>query len=300
MSMFQDIRQSDSWAKYLTSVGWKTIRTSSGILIAVKKVFFFSLIKIQKPESVSKEDLGEIESICKKERYFLIKFEPFVGQDERLLVNAGYSRSNTPLSVTSTMYIDLEKDEKELWDKLSHSARYSINRSRREGSKVRYYENPTEDALRNFYKVFLETAKRQKFYQLPFSEVLSRSRSFGRRSYLVLAYDKSGEICSGKLFLANKELVLYSLGGTSEAARKTKIGYELLWQSILYLKGLGYKALDLEGMDDKRFPFFTSSWGGFSYFKEKFGGTIVRFPPPYVKFSVKFFSYLNRLAPLPF
>jgi lipid II:glycine glycyltransferase (peptidoglycan interpeptide bridge formation enzyme) len=297
--MFQDVRQSDDWGKYLNSIGFKTIRTSSGILMVIKKILFFSLIKIQKPSPLSKEDLDEIESIAKKEKYFLIKLEPFVGQDENLLTQAGYSRSSTPLSVPSTMIIDLTKDEKYLWGKLSHSAKYSVCRAEREGAQIRYYENPTEEAFNNFYEIFAETAKKQKFYKLPYKEALSRSKCFGRKSHLVLAYDKAGILASGKLFLGNQEPVLYSLGGTTEAGRKTKIGYELLWKSILYLKGLGYSALDLEGMDDKRFKFFTSGWGGFSYFKEKFGGIIVRFPYPYVKFSNKILAKLNTLAPIP-
>jgi lipid II:glycine glycyltransferase (peptidoglycan interpeptide bridge formation enzyme) len=300
MSAVQDVRQSDGWAKYLNSIGWKTVRTPGGTLIAIKKLLFFSLIKIQKPNFMDKKELEEIEKIAKKENYFLIKLEPFLGQDEKLILDAGYTKSSTPLSVPSTMIMDLEKDEKYLWDKLSHSAKYSINRSKREGSVIRYYENATEDKFKDFYEVFAETAKRQKFYKLPYQEAWSRSRSFGRRSYLVMAYDKKGTLACGKLYVANSDVVLYSLGGTSEAGRKTKIGYELLWQSILYFKGLDYKALDLEGLDDKRFPFFTSGWGGFSHFKEKFGGIIVRFPPPYVKFANKILSALNRFAPIPF
>ena len=300
VSMFQDIRQSDSWGKYLTSIGFKTIRTSGGVLIVIKKILFFSLIKIQKPHPLQKKDLDEIESIAKKEKYFLIKLEPFVGQNENLLIECGYSQSSTPISVPSTMIIDLSKDEKYLWDKISHSAKYSIKRAEREGAQIRYYENPTEDAFRKFYALFKETAKRQKFYQLPYSECLKRLKSFGRESYLVMAYDKNGVLSSGKLFLGSGEMVLYTLGGTSEAGRKTKIGYEQLWKSILYLKGLGYSALDLEGMDDSRFKLFTSNWGGFSHFKEKFGGIIVRFPPPYVKFSNKILSLLNKTAPIPF
>jgi lipid II:glycine glycyltransferase (peptidoglycan interpeptide bridge formation enzyme) len=299
IDLFQDVRQSDSWGKYLTSIGFKTIRTSSGVLMVIKKLWFFSLIKIQKPSVLTKEDLTEIEEIAKKENYFMIKLEPFVGQDENLLVQAGYSTSTTPLSVPSTMVIDLTKDEKYLWDKISHSGKYSIRRAEREGVQVRYYENPTEDAFKNFYNVFAETAKKQKFYKLPYKEALSRSKSFGRKSHLVMAYDKDGTLASGKLFLGNNGVVLYSLGGTTEAGRKTKIGYELLWKSILYLKGLGYSALDLEGIDDKRFKFFTSGWGGFSYFKEKFGGIIVRFPYPYVKFSNKILAQMNKIAPMP-
>jgi hypothetical protein len=83
--MFQDVRQSDGWGKYLTSIGFRTIRTSGGVLMAIKKVLSFGLIKIQKPTPVNKKDLEEIENIARKENYFMIKFEPFVGQDENLL-----------------------------------------------------------------------------------------------------------------------------------------------------------------------------------------------------------------------
>ena len=299
MSEFQDIRQSDGWAKYLQAVGWRTVRTPGGVLMAVKKVLSFGLIKIQKPRNITDKDLQEIEEIAKRERYFLVKLEPFVGQDENVLIRGGYSKSNTPLSVPSTMIIDLSKTEEELWGKLSHSAKYSIHRAQREGCSVRFYENPTEDAFKNFYELFAQTAKRQKFYKLPYEEALSRARAFGRKSYLVMAYDNAGKFSSGKLFLGSGKMVLYSLGGTAEDARKTKIGYEMLWKAILYLKGLGYEVLDLEGVDDKRFPFFTNRWGGFTHFKEKFGGLIVRFPPPYVKFSNKLVSKLNKISPMP-
>jgi len=299
IEIIQDIRQSDNWGKYLNSIGWDIFRTPGGVLMAYKKMLGRSFIKIQKPKVLSEEDIKEIDEFAKKKKYFLVKLEPMPGQDETLLSKSGFLKSYTPLSVPSTMYIDLTKSEADLWNNVSHSGKYSIHRAEREGVQIRYYENPTEEALSSFYEIFAQTAVRQKFYKLPFSEVLSRSKSFGRKSHLVNAYNNKGELMSGKLFLGHNDLVLYSIGGTADAGRKTKIGYELLWKAVIYLKSTGYKTLDLEGVDDSRFPFFTSHWAGFTHFKEKFGGEVVRFPYPYIKYSSKLLVALSKIITLP-
>jgi lipid II:glycine glycyltransferase (peptidoglycan interpeptide bridge formation enzyme) len=37
------------------------------------------------------------------------------------------------------------------------------------------------------------------------------------------------------------------------------------------------------------------TWGGFSHFKEKFGGTIVEFPVPYVKYFNPIIKVISKL-----
>ena len=61
-----DIRQSKGWSEYLTFLGWNSARTSNDINIETRKVFFGGLVKIQRPKSISKNDLIEITEICKK------------------------------------------------------------------------------------------------------------------------------------------------------------------------------------------------------------------------------------------
>ena len=84
-------------------------------------------------------------------------------------------------------------------------------------------------------------------------------------------------------------------GGTTELGRHNKTGYELLWQSILYFKKLGYAWLDLEGVYDPRFPKYLNAWGGFSHFKEKFGGVVVEFPMPYIKYLSPVLKLIAKL-----
>ncbi len=297
MKDLKDIKQSDNWGKYLSTLGFYTRKTSGGVMMEFRKLLGGSLAKIQHPQPLLDKDLQEIELVGKKEKALMLKLEPYVGQDESLLIKAGYFKSRIPLGVPSTIYIDLEKSEEELWNNISHSGKYSIKRAEREGAQIKYYENPPEDSLVKFYEIFKETAKKKKFYMIPLREALARTKAFGREAFLIAAYDKQSNLAGAKLFLGYDGLVLYSLGGTSELGRKNKIGYELVWKSILYFKGLGYKTMDLEGKDDRRFPSFTSGWEGFSHFKEKFGGETITFPYPYVKFLNPVLNLLGRIIP---
>jgi len=300
MKNLTDIRQSDNWGKYLSTLGFYHKRTPGGVMMVFKKILGVSLVKIQRPRPLTTQDIKEIEDLGKQEKAALIKIEPNIGQDQSLLTEAGYITSMTPLAVPTTIYIDLEKSEEDLWNSISHSGRYSIHRAEREGVQIKFYENPPEESLTKFHEVFKETSEKKSFYMIPLRETLSRAKSFGRESFVVAAYDREGKLAGAKLYLAHNGLVLYSLGGTTELARKTKAGYELLWRSILYFKGLGYKVMDLEGKNDKRFPFFTSRWEGFSHFKEKFGGEEVRFPVPYTKFTNPILQFMSKLIPVGF
>jgi len=90
-------------------------------------------------------------------------------------------------------------------------------------------------------------------------------------------------------------MVLFVSGGSTEAARKNKSGYLLMWETMKFLKGEGYEVFDLEGKYDERFPFQTRNWEGFSHFKEKFGGTPIEFPIPMIKFLSKIYGTVSKL-----
>ena len=115
---------------------------------------------------------------------------------------------------------------------------------------------------------------------------------------MVCVYDKEGKLVGAKYYLGYKENVWYIFGGTSDQGRvKSKAGYELMWQSILYLKNEGYKILDLDGIFDERFPTYLDWWGGFSHFKERFGGQVIQFPVPYVKYLHPLMKLMSKFTP---
>lgn len=278
-----DIRQSREWQEYLESLGWKSVATSNGTKVSILKTLIGTVTKIQKPTVLLAKDLSEIEQICREHKALFIKLEPGLKQDISLLEAAGYKKSFQPLTPPSTILIDLTKSEEALWEGISKSAKYSIRRARREGIKVEFYQKPGDGVLERFVELTKQTEKARKVDSPSLMDLKKKVEIFGDKSFLSLATDANGELMVGNLAFGFGKGTWFLHGGTSHKGRRGRWGYELFWQEFLYLKTHGYEILDMEGVDDGRFPHFTKRWGGFSYFKEKFGGTRVQFPYPYIK-----------------
>lgn len=291
-----DVRQSPQWSKFLESIGWKSYQTSRGINIRIRKTFLGALVKIQKPVPFKREDLAEIEKICRQHKCLFIKIEPYVGQDMSIFEESGFQISWFPMTPTATFIINLELSEKQLWENISHSGKYSIKRAQREGALVSIHRNPSRDLLREFYEVLSYTGRLQKIYVPPIKQIFAQAAAFGENGFLLMVHDKDGNLCGAKWHVAHGDFVLYVSGGTSEIGRRDKSGYELVWKSILYFKSLGFKVFDLEGKEDARFPNFTKRFGGFTHFKEKFGGKVVDFPYPQIKYLNPLMKLLSQYA----
>jgi lipid II:glycine glycyltransferase (peptidoglycan interpeptide bridge formation enzyme) len=295
----KSVRQTDAWARFLTKLGWEIIETSQGNKLFFLKTLFGTLCKIQKPEKFSEKELDEIEEICREKKAIFIKIDPAYQQNEKLLEKRGYVYSNFPLSPPSTIFIDLTKSEEDLWNDLSRSAKYSVRRSKREKDRIEIFQDPKEEVLERLQKISQVTSKRGKFYLPPYKELKLKREAFGKESFVIEVYDAQDRLAGAKFYVAEDEQVTYLQGGTSEVGREGKGGYLLLWDSILYFKNKGYRVLDLEGVDDERFPLFTKNWGGFSHFKEKYGGVVMRFPHPYIKYRSALLKLMAKFHQLP-
>jgi hypothetical protein len=249
---------------------------------------------MQRPVNLTSDNLAKIDELAKDSRFTFVKLELSLEQNSDRLTDANYKISQSPLCPPSTIFMDLQSDVNILEDKLSHSAKYSINRAKREGGNVEFYVNPNAELLIQVYPALKDTAIKQKFFVPSFDDLKTKIDLWGPECHLALVKNSDGAIQGIKMFLGFDGNVWFMHGGTSEEGRKTKFGYLLLWESILYLKSHGYNFLDLEGRDDKRFPSFTRTWGGFSHFKERFGGTEVQYPYPMIKYYSKVLKSLSR------
>ena len=297
-----DIRQSEAWSKYLEMYGWQSAVTSGLTNIEMQKTLFGKIAKIQRPKFLTQNDLAEIDAVCKKEKILLVKLEPELTQNLDILKNADYFQSFFPLLPPSTIYIDLQKSENQLWEALSHTAKSSIKASKKASSHVHFYANPPEDKLKMFYKIEKETGTTKKFHVQNFADLKRKAQVFGEHAHIAEIRNSNNTSVAANFYLCHEGVVYHIHGGTSNSGRVERVGYgyHLMWQSILYFKNLGFKALDLEGKDDGRFPRFTKNWEGFSFFKERFGGQNVQFPPPYIKLFTGTLKILAKIYnPLP-
>lgn len=293
-----DIRQSPEWGEYLKWLGWQKLSLDPCKNLYFLKLGFLTIAKMQRPSNLSRDDLQQLDDLAKIHKWAFVKLEPSLDQNLDDLHEADFKISSSPLSPPSTIFIDLVKSTDDLWANLSPSVKYSINRAKREGGKVEIISKPTNELLTKIHPIIVETAKSQKFPAPSIEDLVKKKDLWEEDFHLAVVKNATGEVCGLKIFLGFNGNIWYMHGGTSSAGRKTKFGYLLLWESILYLKSQGYKFLDLEGKNDKRFPAFTKGWGGFSHFKERFGGTEAKFPYPYIKYFSPILKATSKFVPI--
>lgn len=294
--MTKHVRNSSQWAEYLSIYGWESIKLGT-FNVYLLKTFMGTVCKIQRPVKLEKEDLNRVEDLAKEKKCLFVKIEPALNQDTAIFSEFGYIPSRFPLCPPSTAYIDLSQSEHDLWKNLSSSCKYSIRRAKREGVDVEVIQDPKEEDIIRFHEESVLLGKRKKFHIQSLKDYQKKSEVFSPNVVLTNAYDGKGSLLGSKLFFGYKDTMTFMHGFTTTVGLKSKGGYLLLWESILELKRLGYKVLDLEGVDDERFPLFTKDWEGFSYFKEKFGVKVVQFPRPYIKYFsgwLKLFSKFHE------
>lgn len=285
-----DTRQSDEWSKYLEMYHWESVRLSNGSILRMVPLLGVKFAKLQRPKPLTKGDLEEIDRICKKNRTVFIRIFPNLKQDVSILEKHKYKVDNSTDSPPKTMLMDLQKDQQKLWNNLSKGCRYSINRANRYGVKVEIIQNPKTEDIENFHKLIAKRGKKKNYHVQSMQDQKHKVKVFGDQSYIANAYDKEGNILGTKMFLGLNNNIWYFSGGTSELGQKSKGGYKLLWDSIVYFKDKGYEVMDLEGLADDRLKDKTKSWRGYTEFKLKFNGEIIEYPLPYKKY----FNFLSR------
>lgn len=291
----EDIRQSDAWFEFLKLYGWKKLTINKKINVAMLKTPFGQFAKIQRAGNISHQDLSEINNVLHKEKSLFIKIEPSLIQDLDLLDSNDFRKSRGFMAPPSTLFIDLGQKENDLWNSFSHSAKYSIRRAVREKARVERIIAPDEKQLQYFYELIKQTTRHKRFSTISLPNLIATTTIFKNNSILFLVYNDQNELQGGKYFLTYKSCVWYMYGGTSDEGRKSKSGYNLVWESFLGLKRLGFEWLDFEGVDDSRYS-NTRQWGGFSHFKEKFGGVVIQFPYPRIKYYSRLFKIATRFA----
>ena len=284
ISKIEDVRQSQKWASYLELFGWKSTLLN-GINIELRKTIFGIVAKIQRPKNLNEKDIASILTQVAQKKISFLKIEPNLMQNMMLFNNNDFVTTTAYLTPPTTLVINLKNKENGLWNNISHSGRYSINRAQREGARVETISNPKDNQLEKFLSLNKESANKKNFPAQTVTNLIHLKEVFGNEFYLVFVYDFKNNLCGGKVFLGHKNTVWYMFGGTSILGRSNKTGYALLWEAIMYFKKNNYEFLDLEGKDDERIPHTTKAWGGFSHFKEKFGGVVVEYPLPQVKYK---------------
>lgn len=185
----------------------------------------------------------------------------------------GFSDAPMYLHAELTSQLDIRKSEEELLSNMRKATRYEIKKARSFGIKI---EQNGEKNINNFYKLQLETAKRQRF--VPFSKSFLETQfdTFIKNDKAILytAKYENKILAQGFIILYGNEAV-YHYGASTEDGRKYPGAYLIQWEAIKEAKKRNMSRYNFWGVapensSDHRFS-------GLSLFKRGFGGQDVKY-----------------------
>lgn len=210
----------------------------------IKKVFFFKIHDIWFDEEKyinSKHNIVILHSNVSMDLQFQFKF------------------------VEHTFLLNIEEDQETIFKKFDYkSARYAINRAKRDGVVVKKIECDKErDEYIEFQKTFCIEKGIPMFQKEELSELLS-----------YYAISAEGEYLGACSFIADarRGVVRYKYGATKHKLNANEI---ILWTAICDFHNEGYKIFDFGGV--KGWEDINSKYYKHYQFKKKFGGDLVEF-----------------------
>jgi lipid II:glycine glycyltransferase (peptidoglycan interpeptide bridge formation enzyme) len=274
----QDIRQSQEYFKYMKSLGWEVF---DGIFVRKLPLISFYFAKWQRPLKIRKQIINKL--VGKYKRIYL-RIEPLEQSEQvrQRLEDWGFSKDKVPMLPSKTMMIDLNKSKKQIVKEMHSKTRYNLKRYGNGIVKIKILEGNkiTEKELNEFYQVYKNNYRKQKFWGLRYWQLNSLVKCFGRQAYLLKA--KEG----GLLMLTYKKSAYYSHNAVSNIGRKKFLPSLLVFEALNKAKRLQLSVFDFEGIEDKRVK-MTKKWGGFSRFKKGFGGEERKFLGSFSKLFFK-------------
>jgi len=277
----ENFLQSSEWEQFQKSLGRKTWRINSILVVQHDLPFGFNYLYCPRPVDVHDIFLAATEEVAKKERSIFLKIDPI---RELRIKNYELSiKKSDSIQPQKTVVLDLTKFEDELLAAMHEKTRYNIRLAERHNVRIKSYElGITGKHFGAFWNLLHTTAQRDGFstHEREYYEKLLQGRSEQFSNELFFAeyqgkplaaavvnfYKLSYETGSHKIRVAT-----YLHGASSREYREVMAPHLLHWRIIQEAKRHGFQKYDFWGIDDKK-------WPGLTRFKKGFGGDVVEYP----------------------
>ncbi|MBB6042573.1 lipid II:glycine glycyltransferase FemX [Borreliella yangtzensis] len=325
--MEENYLQSELWASIKTTKNnnWKAIAFKSdvfGKIVVMQRRLFknFYLAYIPHPEFSNKTlDKINIDQISTNIKEFSMKIKSYLHENTIFLrfdfmyyyqrtLNDKYSplkikikylkKSFDDIQPSSTTILNLNNSLENILLNMKKKTRYNIKLSAKKNLNVLIDDEFKH--LNEFYKLYKETSKRDKFtihseeYIQNLIKIFKQDKN--AQIKLILAF-YNNIIVSGIIVGIYKEKAVYLYGASSNEYRNLMPNYAVQFKAIQILKKLGIKEYDLLGIPpiaNKKHPL-----SGLFAFKTGFGGNIIHrigcYDFTYKNFIYKIYTNLEKL-----
>lgn len=260
----QDIR----WAN--VKKGWDSAQIyveESGEIIAamslvIKKVAGFSMLYATRgpvcdPRNLSlvKQLVDETRAFAKKNKAFVLRFDPEVTYDEELVkiyqslgfkVRGKGVDKNALIQPIYNMILNLEGEtEESLLARFSQKTRYNINLANRKGVTVSY--DTSLESLKTFYELYEIMSRRNRLVIRSFDYFKDMLDAFEGNIRIYLTQHES-DYLSGAIAIMYGDKLWYIYGASSNEKRNLMPNYAMQWEMIKWGLENGIKRYDFGGV----------------------------------------------------
>jgi peptidoglycan pentaglycine glycine transferase (the first glycine) len=286
--------QSGQWGELKSAFGWEAVHVvvgETGAQILFRRLplgYTFAYLP-KGPVAGSKLDPGfwsAVDQASRKRRAIFLKTEPNgweASPSSEIDIAPPFVRSPQRIQPHSTLVIDLQKSEDELFNDMKPKTRYNIRLAGRKEVVVR-----KSDDIENFYRMMSVTSERQQFHV--------HSLKYYQRAYdlfhpaglcELFVADFHGRTLAAVMIFSFGKQAYYFYGASVDEERNRKPTYPLQWEAIRWAHEKGCNEYDMWGIpddvtasiEDEESEREDGLWGVYR-FKRGFGGSIQHAPPP--------------------
>ncbi len=251
------------------------------------------LIKIKNQTSKIKNYIEKIKNyliwIARNENFDFIRVAPVLentSKNQKIFKDLGFKTAPIYMHAETIWLLPLNQSEEELLKQMRKTTRYLIKKAQREHVVVEIRTD--KKAVDDFYRIYQETAKREKF--IPFSKdfIQKEFDAFQKTGDVIFLFGKIknalnnqpptiNQILASALILFTKSTAFYHQGASLHT--KIPVSYLLQWEAIREAKRRGCRFYNFWGIYDEKSGRTPKSWQGLTLFKTGFGGHAIRYLP---------------------
>jgi lipid II:glycine glycyltransferase (peptidoglycan interpeptide bridge formation enzyme) len=298
--VIHDFRQTDSYGKFMAKSGWNVIDIGNLFKDRERQFAYLWKIPYTKYSYLSLHrinpdiDYVKLDKFCISNNVAVCRMD-LNKVDNRRKNHTSYSITDWCSAPSKTRVIDLRKPLPTLLTEMKSKTRYNINLSKKRGIKVVFFgKNINTKYLSDFQKILRVNHEQRNLAEISDTMILDLLESFGSKGYLALAFFQR-KVVAGTIFLMSDNIISYTQNSANIIGRKNFAPSQIIWEAIKKGKEIGMTSFDFDGVYDDRNIKCTSSWHGFSKFKEGFGGTEIEYLLPTQKIYFKSDGFINKL-----
>jgi len=211
-------------------------------------------------------------ALGKKEKAAFIRISPiFERNDEATGLFRQLGFKDAPIHMMhpeNTWILDISADEDAILKEMKKNHRNLVRRAEKDGVTIEVGDS--EEFLKTFYDIHMETVKRHHFVPFSYEYMEAELESFSADDNIKIFNARyEGKVISSAIVVFYGDEAFYHHGASSSQYTKVPSSYLALWQAIKEAKNRGIGRFNFYGIveDNPKHP-----WYGLSKFKKGFGG----------------------------